>query len=317
MSGVTLILLFNHNYEKNIEPLEKLYGDRFSSIYFIMPFYSGKKKNVISVFDDSFYFQGYMAYALDRLKDNGSEHFIIAGDDLILHPAINEHNYMEFFKVDSSTAFVPFIFELTDTTVGQPWRKIRPAWGHISKAVDLRLESPGINIWNYLPKAEDARILLARHGYQFEPILPRSVFIGELSAKRNDKSFLFTKLSQIKLAMRYFRYLAGSRRVPYPLLGGYVDLLVLPRANLESFVQYCGAFSARNLFVEMAVPTAACLAFDNVVTETDMEWKGLTYWSAKDVELFESSYSNSLSELWRRFPDNTLYIHPIKLSRWK
>lgn len=49
MYNVALIILFNHNYEKNLDALKDIYGDRFTHIWYIIPFYSGDREDVISV----------------------------------------------------------------------------------------------------------------------------------------------------------------------------------------------------------------------------------------------------------------------------
>ena len=44
-----LVIIFNHRYEKNLPKLRKIYGNKFSEIRFLMPFYIGGEKDVISV----------------------------------------------------------------------------------------------------------------------------------------------------------------------------------------------------------------------------------------------------------------------------
>jgi len=54
-----LILIYNHRYDKNIEILEKIYSKRFSVIFHLVPFYDGNRDNVIPVYENSYYFEGY------------------------------------------------------------------------------------------------------------------------------------------------------------------------------------------------------------------------------------------------------------------
>ncbi len=51
---VALLIIYNHRYDKNIPLLETLYGERFTYLYHIIPFYDGTKDNVITVYDSSF-----------------------------------------------------------------------------------------------------------------------------------------------------------------------------------------------------------------------------------------------------------------------
>ncbi len=58
MSKIALVIIYNHQYNKNIDILERIYKGRFSHIYHLIPFYQGDKENVIPVYDASLYFQG-------------------------------------------------------------------------------------------------------------------------------------------------------------------------------------------------------------------------------------------------------------------
>ena len=64
MNAATLVIIYNHHYPKNIERLDLIYKDKFKSIFHLIPFYSGEKSNVIPVYGNSFYFQGYIAEVL-------------------------------------------------------------------------------------------------------------------------------------------------------------------------------------------------------------------------------------------------------------
>jgi len=43
----------------------------------------------------------------------------------------------------------------------------------------------------------------------------------------------------------------------------------------------------------------------------------LTFWLPSEVAEFEARYGNSFKKLQEEYPLNTLYVHPVKLSRWK
>ena len=62
MNGnIALIIIYNHRYDSNVSILEGIYKERFSDIFHLMPFYDGDKPNVIPVYENSRYFQGYIA----------------------------------------------------------------------------------------------------------------------------------------------------------------------------------------------------------------------------------------------------------------
>lgn len=46
MSKIGLVIIFNHPYAKNLEKLRSIYGERFSILRFLMPFYDGNEPDV-------------------------------------------------------------------------------------------------------------------------------------------------------------------------------------------------------------------------------------------------------------------------------
>ena len=72
---IALLVIYNHRYDKNILRIEQIYEGRFSHIYHVVPFYDGNKENVITVFDSSFQFQGYISQAYQHLKNKKFSHF--------------------------------------------------------------------------------------------------------------------------------------------------------------------------------------------------------------------------------------------------
>ena len=75
-------------------------------------------------------------------------------------------------------------------------------------------------------------------------------------------------------------------------------------------------FAATKLFVELAIPTALVLSADKIVTEEDLELKGKPLWSKQDFKILDK-YDHQLNKLLNDFPANHLYLHPVKLSKWK
>lgn len=79
---------------------------------------------------------------------------------------------------------------------------------------------------------------------------------------------------------------------------------------------YCGAFSATRLFVEMAIPTALVLSSDNIRLGKDIKLNPGAMWIEDDFKILEP-YGHNLAKLLTDFPSDKLYLHPIKLSQWK
>ena len=113
------------------------------------------------------------------------------------------------------------------------------------------------------------------------------------------------------------RRIFGQKPPPaYPICGGYSDIFIVSSATIKQFADLCGAFAATRLFVEVAIPTALVLATEKdglVIEKTKIK----TLWGQEEVEPFETRYQSSLSHLLDNFPEDTLAIHPIKLSQWR
>jgi hypothetical protein len=317
MSNVALIILFNHNYEKNLDLLRDIYGARFSSIWYIIPFYSGDREDVITVYENSYYFQGYIATALTQLKPKGYEHYFIIGDDLYLNPEINETNYKEFFKVDDDTAFIPGPFLLTDVEEKRPSRPYAPVWGGLINALNFKIKQYGIQSSSLLPTVQEAASLLKNHGFNFTPKVSRRMFFSNPIIKVNGNLKQWKEnLRRLKLFYDNFWNLISPKEIPYPLIGSYSDIIIISSKHQSKFTNYCGAFAALNLYVEIALPSALVFAYPKIISENDLDFKGETYWYYNHTEC-EKKYNQSLSYLKANFPEKCLYVHPIKLSKWK
>ncbi|RYE13384.1 MAG: hypothetical protein EOP34_08960, partial [Rickettsiales bacterium] len=158
MESVVLLILFNHKYEANLDRLRVIYAHRFTNLYFIMPFYKGSANDVICVYGNSYNFQTYVAQAIQQLKNQKFEHYIIIGDDLYLNPNINQINYKNHFKLQYDSAFVPEIFLLSNYK--QQPRLIMGGfdkWIWNFNALKFNHKNvPGIEINNELPPEEEA-----------------------------------------------------------------------------------------------------------------------------------------------------------------
>ena len=112
MKKIALLVVYNHRFDKNIPVIERMYRDRFTYIYHIMPFYDGKKENVIPVYENSYYYEGYIAQAYFCLKDKGFTHFFTIADDMIINPSINENSLFEVTGIPDDYCYIPGFFRL-------------------------------------------------------------------------------------------------------------------------------------------------------------------------------------------------------------
>jgi len=326
-SKLALVIIFNHQYNKNIPVLESIYKGRFSNIFYLVPFYDGDKANVIPVYEKSFYFQGYLAQGFKHYFSEEIEHYFFVADDLMLNPLINEDNYKEHFKLNDQSCFIPEIFTLDHLTNKNtlrfeamstlPGSEAKLFWWRIKMAARYQHNKEGNEISNEMPSYSEAEIILKRHGYPVQPLRYQDV---------NGALFPFkikTHENRLHLAKYFFNIKALNKkyRLSYPMVGSYSDILIVSKKAIRKFCHYCGVFAANELFVELAIPTALLLASDVVVTEPLLDKRGEIYWTYTDEEtaVYNSKmqqYHFSLQELLEKFPKNSLYIHPVKLSKW-
>lgn len=330
--NVALIIVFNHRYDKNIEILEKIYQNRFSNIYYLVPFYDGNKPNVIPVYENSFYFQGYFVQGFKQYFQERFLHYFFVADDLMLNPDINENNYQQYFNLTESTSFIPEFYSLDNikddnllycspATIKDGIAKFRNNdvkkwnWCRVLEAYNFNPKKNGVESAKELPDYDEAAALLKRHG----------VFINELKyadvfgAPKVPRTF--------KIMKDNIKYLVGHEllrlkyKLKYPLTGSYADIVIVSHQSVKKFIHYCGVFAATELFVELAIPTALLFSSSDVVTEYRIKKQGQVFWphSKKRKQVYENEikkYDYKLDNLIAGFPKEKLYIHPVKLSQW-
>ena len=98
---------------------------------------------------------------------------------------------------------------------------------------------------------------------------------------------------------------------------GYSDFFIITREQLLPIAILCGVFSAMNMFVEIAIPTAIVLTTkrEDVVFLADTEYKAEIYWENHRTE-FEERYHTNVGYLYKNWDTEILFIHPVKLSKW-
>jgi hypothetical protein len=292
MNKVALVIIYNHRFDKNIEILEKIYDRRFSYIYHLVPFYDGVKSNVIPVYENSYYFQGYVAQGLKHFFRQDYSHYFFVADDMALNPVLNEDNYAQYLKLNQDSCFIPVFNNLH----GRTWW-----WARVKEAYQYRIESRGVEAKNELPN------------YEIKPLYFHDIWKNPFTKKN---------LKQGKNRLKLLSYLYNKFRkkeqyhLSYPLIGAYSDIFVVSSDTIKQFCHYCGVFAATNLHVEVAIPTALVLSAKVIVTEKELKLQGKALWTEDDFEILHK-YENQLDKLFDNFPTNHLYLHPIKLSRWK
>ena len=288
---IALMVIYNHRYDNNIPRIERLYGSRFSNIFHLMPFYDGEAENVIPVYDSSFYFQSYIAQGYQHIKDMGFTHFFVVADDMILNPQICEDNIWEIMGLSYEDCYISRL------TIPQ---KRKDFWYWLPELLKYRIDQRGVEIKNILPSIQEAKRQFDLHHIPY----------GTIPIKR----FLTKDWKTFK--ERVLKELPFSRKLKYPLVGGYSDILVITSEVMPRFCQYCGAFAATKLFVEVAIPTSLILSSKSFKTDIDLNIKRGD-WAAGVIDEMVKEYRPSISQLLSHFPEGFLYLHPIKLSQWR
>lgn len=306
MSTLALVIIYNHQYNKNIEILEDIYGNRFSNIYHLVPFYNGEKDNVIPVYDSSFYFQGYVAQGFKSFFRETFDHYLFIADDLLLNPIISEDNYTEYLHLKQETCFIPGFINLHDT---KEW------WQRVGEAFRYSISVPGVEAKGQLPDYDIALQAFTKFGLEIGPLsfgqiwkTPVSIRDwGRIFIRNKDFNYIFRRIADTFRKEEY--------SLSYPLVGSYSDIFVVSSDAIKQFCHYCGVFSATKLFAEIALPTSLVLSAKDIVTEEGLKVRGKSMWTKEDYLVLEK-YENRLRQLLEDFPEDYLYLHPIKLSKW-
>ena len=298
LNEVALIIIYNHQYNKNIEIIENIYSKRFGHIYHLVPFYKGTKENVIPVYENSYYFQGYVAQGLRGFFKKNYTHYFFIADDLMLNPAINETNYSSFFNLQAKDSFLSYFENLSFD------------WFATLKAFKWNMRLAGVEVVDFLPSCEEALRILKKYGVSLDVKDTRKNSV-KIAKRIKNNIHLYGMKGGLKSILKK----PQPQLLPYPFLGGYSDIFIISSDVIEDFAHFCGIFAATELHVETAVPTCLALVTENIVTEKETELKGHLIWG-EAIRDFEKSYEGSLKKLLNNFPEK-LYIHPIKLSRWQ
>lgn len=352
MKKICVLVIYNHNYEKNIAKVRELLGKSFSHIYQIMPFYQGTEPDVISVYENSYRFSGYIAQALAKIPHVESySHFLVTADDIILHPDFNEDNLIEKLGLDDETAYITRANMMDDKKI-YTWPRCAYSYYNL-----LRI-APSCEPWKHLPSPEQARELCRHHGFDCERGVHQAPFsaycmnsdageiIGGLikpttrkAGLRGLRSAAVIFCSMLSTLVRdtlkpagkkgsswtrsfcfwsqYFVPRKSDDTLMYPLLGGYSDLCIIPAGAMPKFAHYCGVMAAMNIFVELAIPTALHFACTKVKKEKDIAYKSILLWDNKAREELRIRHHASLQELKQSWPADVFFYHPVKLSAWK
>ena len=340
MDSVALVVVYNHHYPQNVARLNVMYRDRFSSVTHLIPSYAGDRSDVIPVFGNGQRFNSFVAQAYHHLKAIDADRFLFIGDDLVLNPQINQANTAEVFGLDTDSCFLPFFL---------PFWDLDRYYALAHDAYYWRPSLPGAEVESLLPSVAEAQRRFAEAGYPVRPV-PYSVIhlpgivtsktpvqtrkldsgakhkglLDRVYESERGRALLRTAYSKAALPLERLRKPVS---LPYPIIGGYADIFCVPKHHLKTFSNYCGVFAAGGLYCEAAIPTATVLTTSDIITEADLPRRGRAYgtipiigaqhWHAGPRPDFAAEYDRDIARFLADFPQDTLYIHPVKMSAWR
>ena len=312
--STALVIIFNHNYEKNIPILENLYSVKFTEIFFLVPFYRGERRNVISVSGNSFYFHGYISQASPILMERSrAKRFLFVSDDLILNPRIDQTNVCDFLGISENANFIPSLDSLENKT---------NYWSHALNALRWTPNHLGIEVAHLVPKQKESLNKLEMFGtpslkVSVDSILPQ-LLLSDMKKYRSSFNY-FLKYLMGALTRLILKALGKNHfETKFPFYYGYSDIFIVTRESFVEFSWYLGLFSATNLFVELAIPTSLALSSESLETELTAGVSGQALWQDNSGRIRElEKYSWNFQHFIDEFPENCLYVHPIKLSKWR
>jgi hypothetical protein len=301
--SICLIIIYNHRFERNINKLNSYYKSRFDNIYHVIPFYQSEDENVITVYENSHQFNGYIAQAFKSYYKEKFDYYVFAGDDLLLNPTINQDNIVDKLGIDKNSSYIKKLHSIGSVSI---------PWYHIPKILYKFVSSQGVSVKGEIPDKTEADKIAIRHGLNIKKI-SFIKYLKHIFLNKSPMSF-FRTLAYF-IGYGYLKRFKNLREPPYPLVVGYSDFFVIPKHNIKEFIHYCGVFAGMNLFVEVAIPTALMLSSETIKSE-NKGLRGVEFWDESKIQELMKDNNLSVIELFKNHPDQ-LYFHPIKLSKWK
>ena len=318
---VGLVVLFNHNYEKNIDLIKKLYKPRFDALKIIMPFYYGNDADVIGVYGNSFTFQTFIAQARPTLEKMDCDDYLIIGDDLILNPEFNCNNIHDKLSIAEGAFYIDAVENVSKCNFNRP----------LLEASCFSPNYPGLDASanRFVPGYNEAYQILSAKGlvdkttlHHWKPFFQhfKKGFFKNLKA-----NYKILK-GRIWHLLKVLQYKIKPAKLPYPYVFGYSDIILVPKEKLTDWCRYLEVFATWNMFVEMAIPTAIMLLPNTQVCFAPQgKYKTGNVWYPQNPQHFNTiseiintliSQAENIEDLMRFYPKEYLYLHPVKLSKF-
>lgn len=306
-STVALCIVFNHAYPSNVERLLRLYRGRFDEIVFLMPLVDMGRPDCFTVFRGSYNSHGYVADAREFLLKLNCDAYVFCGDDALLHPELTSRTAWTKLGLDSHDAFIPefdFLAGEMDYEPRNRWPDPSPGsqWGWLPRVlsrIDSMSSMFGSGVEGYQRQLPTREHFMAKLGQYGRP----SLHVQSEFASRPGEYLLRRTLR-----------LRKAHELPFPMAVGISDLFAVRRNAIPEVCRLLGVFAAADIFVEVAIPTTLLVSANRVATCSSLQSSYYWTFAAPGTDFFRSA--QSVEELAGQYPDDALFIHPVKLSRF-
>ena len=275
-----------------------------------MPFYDGIDSDVIPVYESSWQFQGFLIQAYEKLKNIPCTHYLFVADDVIIHPDLNEMNFATQMNIQNKKFLISGFGPLNHPNAFTWYWTV----GSSKPFYDRSTEWRG-SLYTYeeaMAKFKDFFGVAYKEVYDKDffgnPNKPGNTVIGRWNNAEEHS----------KVVAEFIKSNGGSTKIPYPMTyrGYCADIFCVDKGSLFEFSRLCGIFSAMNMFVEIAIPTAVVLTYKKDEVQFFPADSRKMLWG-KDRTDFENKYDKDFNRLYNEWEEKILFVHPVKLSRWK
>lgn len=278
-----------------------------------MPFYDGADSDVIPVYESSYQFQGYFIQAYEKLNNLQCSHYLFIGDDVIINPKFDEYNFTKLTAIQTGGGYYKLKFLTTKFIPLNSPNSFRWFWAAGSSTPFFNNST---SYKNSIPTYEEALSRFDKFfGVKYKEFYTED-FFGDPNEPCNTCIGSSNNVQKFIMLLNHFLATNGGIfKIPYPMARGYSDIFCIEKSGLFEFARLCGIFSAMNMFAEIAIPTAAVLTFDRNEVEFFPPDSRKVFWD-NDRIAFEEKYSSDFNRLCSEWNPSTIYVHPVKLSKW-
>ena len=304
MKNIQLVIVFNHRYDANIPFLKKYYSNKFNNLKIIMPFYDGEDRDVIPVKRNvSFNFAGFFCEGYNGYVNDESDYYMFLADDALLNPSFGQDEVFNTLLCGGKKVYI--------TEVKPCNGKNGISWYH-SVFMNLPFRNKKDEVLNFIPDFDAALQKAKSYFGDYQECFTKEFYVDDTTRAEYKKQRYRDIFEATKV---------NGDKIPYPLAGGWSDIVIVHKSILKDFVKLCGIFSSMHMFCEIAIPTALMLLCerDEVCTLSKLKREfGMcqeVLWG-DDRKAIVDRYEGDLSKLIQDFSKNKILIHPIKISQW-